>query len=93
LTPELKREGLMREIIRNVQQSRKAAGLEVDDRIQLHLSADSKDLQAVLADKALIETIKAETLTNELVGRPVDGYSTDVKVEGDPLTIALAKSK
>jgi isoleucyl-tRNA synthetase len=93
ITPELKREGLMREIIRNVQQSRKQAGLEVDDRITLHLSAESKDLQAVLADKDLLAAIKAETLTSELSVKLDDAFTSEVKVEGDPLTISLAKAK
>jgi isoleucyl-tRNA synthetase len=93
VTPELKREGLMREIVRNVQQSRKQAGLEVDDRIHLHLSAESKDLQAVLADKELMAAIKTETLTSELSDGLKDAFTSEVKVEGSPLTISIVKAK
>lgn len=46
-TPELEAEGYSREIMRNVQQLRKEAGLEKLDRINLHLKA-STEMQARL---------------------------------------------
>lgn len=50
LTPDLVRRGLAREVVRLVQEGRKAAGLEVSDRIELWLDARSPDLAAALAE-------------------------------------------
>jgi isoleucyl-tRNA synthetase len=63
LTPELEAEGLARDVIRVVQDTRKAAGLEVSDRIELSIfGADSADVDAISAHVA---TIAAETLATE----------------------------
>lgn len=89
ITPELKREGLMREVIRHIQAARKAAGLNVDDRIQLGLTAS--DTQLTEAIREHHETIAAETLANTLGARFDDGYAAEVAVEGSTLHITLKK--
>ena len=90
LTPELKREGLMREIIRHVQSARKKAGLQVDDRIELDItSSDSEITQAV---DAFADTIKAETLAIKLGPAADDMEKYDVKVDGKPVEIYLKKA-
>lgn len=88
ITPVLKREGLMREVVRNVQTARKRAGLQVDDRIALSLETDDDELEQAIAEHTA--TIAAETLAATL--GPVEAaYTTTELVEGKPLTIALAK--
>ncbi|MCB9823187.1 isoleucine--tRNA ligase [Candidatus Nomurabacteria bacterium] len=89
ITPELKREGLMREVIRFVQNARKQAGLNVDDRIELSLLTDSKELSNAITEHR--DTIESETLgkMSEIVS---DEYEVTVKVEDSELKISLKKS-
>ncbi|MFT7184104.1 MAG: isoleucyl-tRNA synthetase [Oceanicoccus sp.] len=63
LTPELIREGYIRDVIRLVQDMRKEAKFEVSDHI--HLLAES-DGELELAITELADVLKSETLTDEL---------------------------
>jgi isoleucyl-tRNA synthetase len=89
ISPELKAEGLMRDVVRHVQTARKAAGLEVEDRIILTLMTQSADL----ADAIIVHdvVIKAETLAVE-VKTTGAGEQVPVKVSGDELYIGIAKA-
>ena len=89
LTPELKREGLMREVVRHVQSARKSAGLNVDDRIALRLRTESDELQQAIDEHT--QTICNETLaqTTQELG---DEYETTARVDGATLTIQLKKA-
>lgn len=89
VTPELKAEGLMREVIRHVQAARKNAGLNVDDRISFSLNTDSSELSKAIAEH--LETIAAEILGTSVTDGNLQ-HITEVKVEGASLTIALAKA-
>ena len=94
ITPELKREGLMREVIRHVQSARKKAGLQVDDRIMLHLAVGADDKPSEQLRQALTEyadTIASETLAT--MKQPGDVlYQTTATVDGAELQISLAKA-
>jgi isoleucyl-tRNA synthetase len=50
--PELRREGIAREVIRLVQEARKNDGLDVSDRIWLRWSAADPEVTAALAEHA-----------------------------------------
>jgi isoleucyl-tRNA synthetase len=60
VTPELRREGLAREVIRGVQEARKNDGLDVTDRIWLRWSATDPDVAAALTEHA--ELVAREVL-------------------------------
>ena len=89
ITPELKREGLMREIVRHVQSARKQAGLQIDDRIVLSISSDDPEISQAV--DAFADVIKAETLAVELNSAVDESEKYDAKIEGKLVEISLKK--
>ena len=91
LTPELKQEGLMREIIRAIQNARKAAGLDVDDRIHVDLFSTDKSLTEA------VETYK-NVISQEVLAVSLSAtsehytYTQVVKVEGHELKLSLERA-
>ena len=90
ITPELKREGLMREIIRHVQSARKQAGLQIDDRIVLSISSDDSEISQAV--DAFADVIKSETLAVELNSVVKESEKYDAKIEGKLVEISLEKA-
>jgi isoleucyl-tRNA synthetase len=93
---ELREEGFAREVVHAVQAARKAAGLEVEDRIALSLDGDAALLRAVRTHR---DYVAGETLAVELkVGDDAAGaasdedFSADVQIDGLGLTIALRRA-
>ena len=93
LTEALKAEGMARDVIRQVQDLRKTGGLEMEDRIELHLGTESETLrQAIDAHR---DYIAAETLTVHWANAPLEGadvHRADVKIDGQALTIMVRKA-
>ncbi len=89
LTSELKAEGLARDTIRAIQQTRRALDLKVDQRIDLTLATSNKGLRDAL--EAFQEHIAAETLAKDLkiAAKSPTGYKTSELHLGD---IALSVS-
>ena len=90
ITPELKREGLMREIVRHVQSARKQAGLQIDDRIVLSIPSDDSEISQAI--DAFADVIKAETLAVELNSVVNESEKYDAKIEGKLVEISLKKA-
>lgn len=88
LTDSLLAEGMMRDLIRHVQNARKTAGLKVDDRIKLSITSSDELIQQALAQHAA--TIKRETLALEL-GKGTFEHQTQATIEGKEVTITLQK--
>jgi isoleucyl-tRNA synthetase len=80
ITPELRREGLAREVIRLVQDARKADGLEVSDRITLRWSAPGPELAAALTEHG--QLIAGEVLATEFGPGAPDGGAAEAADTG-----------
>jgi isoleucyl-tRNA synthetase len=88
ISPELMREGLVREVIRHIQTARKDAGLNVEDHIRLSLMSNDTDIQKALAEHDRL--VKDEVLSDEM-GEGQFSYSKDVSIDGRELNISLEK--
>jgi isoleucyl-tRNA synthetase len=88
LDDELVREGLAREVVRAIQNARKEAGLNVEDRITLDLSGNEALLEAIRAHQ---EYIAGEVLAVEVSFNGADAGHT-VEVKGHELRIALERA-
>lgn len=88
VTPDLRREGVARELVRMIQDARKAAGLEVTDRIELGVETSGEPADALDAHR---DEIAAETLATMTTGG-LDGFRLDGMLDGTPVIVNLRKA-
>jgi isoleucyl-tRNA synthetase len=91
ITPELRAEGLAREIVRRIQAMRKDAGFNIEDRIHTHYQA-SGELAQVFRDWK--DYIQSETLSTQLVsGEPPEGaYVETQEIDDSKVTIGVKQT-
>lgn len=99
LTPELEAEGTAREFVHRVQNMRKAAGFEIEDRIVTYVLSMKEQVSApfrlppVLAG---LETyIRQETLSNELrpAPPPRSAYKQEHEIDGAAFIVGVARAE
>jgi len=99
LSPELQREGLARELVHHVQNTRKAAGFRIEDRISLAIDGPDA-VVAMLAEYC--EWVKRETLSTDVVVSQspeadaallvqAGAYTEEVSVNGLPVRISVTR--
>ncbi|MGB4942563.1 MAG: isoleucine--tRNA ligase, partial [Candidatus Moraniibacteriota bacterium] len=89
LTPELKLEGEAREIIRAIQEGRKKAGFNVEDRISLGYTGkdavfSSAELKDLIAHEVLATSVQSGTLADA-------EYSETVDIGGEAFVFSLKR--
>ncbi len=91
VTPELEAEGIARDMVRAIQQARKDGGLNVSDRIRLHLDAPVEIANAV---KAHSTYVLEQTLSTELLDKPPAEklFSAESAIDEKKVIITLARA-
>ena len=90
ITPELAHEGLAREFTSVLQQARKSAGLEVNDRIRVVWQSHDPDVSgAIERHQGLIGD---EVLAVAFVRRDSDSGTESAELNGRPVRFAIQKA-
>ncbi len=91
-TAELEAEGLARDVIRAVQDARKAAGLEVSDRIALSLEIEEDGREALQAHSELVATETLALSVTVGVLDPAEVGTATTLAAGVSLKVEVAKA-
>jgi isoleucyl-tRNA synthetase len=91
ITPDLRAEGLAREIVRRVQAQRKEADFNIEDRITTWYQAET-ELAEIFEEWG--DYIKDETLTTELIAGdpPGEAYVEKHTIDGEDVTIGVKQN-
>jgi len=88
-TPQLEREGLARDLIRQVQVARKDAGLHVSDRIRLWVAGPPELMAALEAHRA---TVAAETLAESIEAGEGGRHVHTAEIAGGTARIGVTRA-
>jgi isoleucyl-tRNA synthetase len=89
LTQDLRREGIARELVRLVQDARKAAGLHVSDRIVVGVETSGEVASALATHR---EHLASETLAREVLDGPAEGATPQTaEIDGTAVSITVSK--
>ncbi|WP_143265195.1 DUF5915 domain-containing protein, partial [Amycolatopsis lexingtonensis] len=89
VTPELAAEGVVRDLVRVVQQARRDAGLDVADRIALTVDAPAEVVEAA---RAYQEFLASETLATSVAYEPASAGFAGTVGDGTKVTAAVEKA-
>jgi isoleucyl-tRNA synthetase len=88
ISPELKQEGIARELVNRIQNLRKDSGFEVTDKIKVYLQNNATLEAAVKVNE---EYIKSETLTEALVFQ--ETIADGIEIEFDEIKTRITITK
>ncbi|HBU07490.1 MAG TPA: isoleucine--tRNA ligase [Candidatus Magasanikbacteria bacterium] len=85
ITPELKKEGLLREVVRTINQIRKEQKMTIEDRVVVEYSTDDELLKSVFMD--FVDELKKSVLATEL---KVGESGNEVEIDGKKIKLKVS---
>ncbi len=89
ISPELRREGLARDVVRQIQQLRKDVGLNIEDRIEVTYDTDDGEISQAIEE--WITFIMAETLCDRLAAGAVADDAKKVSLGKSTILLTLRR--
>ncbi|MFH1232447.1 MAG: isoleucine--tRNA ligase [Patescibacteria group bacterium] len=90
ITPELKLEGLKREIVRQVNMMRKQAGFTIEDKIILSWQSESDLIKQVI--EKMGDEIKKDTLSEKIINNDVE-EKKEINLNGEKIMLGMVCQK
>ena len=92
ITPELRKEGLLREILRNIQEMRKKAGYKPQDRIYLRYQG-AEELEKILRDnqKMIMPAVGIKEMQESDSSKEEFDIEQEFSAEGKTLRLGIRK--
>ena len=91
ITPELKAEGMLREIARQISDLRKEARLTINDQAVVYFKTESKELKNII--KKFEKELKEKTISQEIKEGEAENLLIKKQIEIDHKKIKLSLSK
>ena len=88
ISPELRNEGIARELVNRIQNIRKDSGFEVTDKIKVYIQQNNILEAAVLPN---LDYIKSETLTNDLIFEEKTENGTEIEFDDIKTILKITK--
>lgn len=91
LTDDLKKEGLLREVVRTINQIRKEQKMTIEDRVAVEYSTEDELLQSVFVDFA--EELKKSVLATEVVKTSLGTSMLETEIDGKKVRLSVVTIK
>ena len=88
ITEELKKEGVVRELISKIQSMRKEAGFEVIDKIKVFFTTDSQEIKDAMQSRDL----KGVVLATDVIYGTSDGFRKELDINGWKTEVTVLKA-
>ncbi len=91
ITPELREEGIIRELVRHINDLRKRSGLTIDDQIEVEIAGADKEVKTAIINHE--DELKQAVLASKITQVKILSLTTnkEIKVDGNNIVIGLNK--